>query len=813
MSALLQIGLINAAVATVLACAVALIGRKVRQPALMHALWIIVLVKLVTPPVFEVPVEVPFSLSRLSTFAESLTAGVADDRVASRVDRRAVAESASSALPEQTLLADRAGAGAKRPASGNSNVQAASAAAVPRVSIAARCWMALGWLLRHAVAVFCGAWLAGTVGWFLLQGYTAFKFSRRLALATPASEELQQQADELARSMGLAHRPPVMIVRDVISPMLWGVGRNTRLLFPVNLLARLDLAGRETLIAHELAHYRRGDHWVRAFELFVSGIYWWNPVLWWARREIEIAEEECCDAWVIEQFPASPRSYAEALLETIDFLSEAALVLPPAAVGAGHIPFLRRRLTAIMRGVAPKKMTLRAWLAVAVAALVTLPWHPGPTSGGLNGPGRAPASTAPSRLLDPTLPNFAATTSESMKIASDLDGFVESWTAEMVGLAPEPTPEVPMVDRPWATAKSADGRYSITRHGGGGVSLHDAVTGQEDIDLSNHQILTVAFSPDGSQFVTGGADQTVRLWDSSTGVVRQTFPLSGSVQAVAFIRDGKGIVSASRDGLVLWNIDPDDEWTTLPMRHVPATCLAVSHDGRRLAVGSGSWMSVDGRGHVVVWDLDTLQEYATFDCDMAVGAIGFKSDNNTLATGDFQGRITFWNLSERQLIGTTLPRYKDAVAAARFSHDTGALAHVGLEDIAPPPELELRRSLPRGLFLNESTGMVPSRNTPKFGVQVDRLGAGRFENSADRLSDHVVLEAAPATGLRDLQTRIEALEQSIDSEEGRAAIRQGTNSTGDVAQNQTPRRGAQPSAADVPADDALFPNHGKRATD
>src|SRR5437773_1721665 len=81
-------------------------------------------------------------------------------------------------------------------------------------------------------------------------------------------------------------------------------------------------AARATLIAHELAHYRRGDHWVRVFELVVSGIFWWNPVVWWARRQIEIAEEECCDAWVIEQFPDTPRWYAEALLETIDFLSE-----------------------------------------------------------------------------------------------------------------------------------------------------------------------------------------------------------------------------------------------------------------------------------------------------------------------------------------------------------------------------------------------------------------------------------------------------------------------------------------------------------
>lgn len=736
MSALLQIGLINAAVATLLACAVALIGRRVRQPALMHALWIIVLVKLVTPPVFEVPVELPFSFNRLSALADRLSGGLSPgathDRVATRVDRRAVAQS-----PNRALLAEIDAPGAKRQAVAGSSVQEAGAAAVPSASLSGRFWntaaIALGWLLRHAVAVFGGVWLAGTAGWFLLQGFTAIKFSRRLALATPASAELQQQADELARAMGLAYRPPVMIVRDVISPMLWGVGRDTRLLFPVNLLARLDLAGRETLIAHELAHFRRGDHWVRAFELFVSGIYWWNPVLWWARREIEIAEEECCDAWVIEQFPTSPRSYAEALLETLDFLSEAALVLPPAAVGAGHIPFLRRRLTAIMRGVAPKKMTLRAWLAVAVAALVSLPWHPGL----VNGSRRAAAATARSRLLDTNVASRDMTASESMKIASDLNGLIDSWTAEIVGRAPEPAPAAP-VDQPWATAKSPDGRYSITRRGGDGVYLHDAVTGQ-NIDLSDHHIQTVAFSPDGSQFLTGGADHTVRLWDSSTGVLRQTYPSSsGSVQSVAFIHEGRGIVSVNRDGSVaVWNIDPDEEWKLLPGRHFHASCLAVSPDGRWLAVGSGDWMSVTGGGHIVVWGLDTLKEQAEFESDLPVGAIAFKSDNNTLAAGDFHGRITFWNLSERQFIGTTLPKYKDAVNAVRFSHDTQALAHVGPQDVAATPEQEPPFAIPSRLFF------------------------------------------------------IEALEQSIESDAQGKAIRQGTNSTGPAVRNQTPRRSHQ----------------------
>jgi beta-lactamase regulating signal transducer with metallopeptidase domain len=95
-SALLQIGLINAAVAILLACAVALIGRRVRQPALMHALWIIVLVKLVTPPIFEVPVEVPFSLNRLSSIASGLSAGAEGRWYNKNINRFPVAQLAST---------------------------------------------------------------------------------------------------------------------------------------------------------------------------------------------------------------------------------------------------------------------------------------------------------------------------------------------------------------------------------------------------------------------------------------------------------------------------------------------------------------------------------------------------------------------------------------------------------------------------------------------------------------------------------------------------------------------------------------------
>jgi hypothetical protein len=55
-STLLGIGLANAVMAAVLAVLAAAVGRVWRKPALRHALWLLVLLKLVTPPLLPVPI-------------------------------------------------------------------------------------------------------------------------------------------------------------------------------------------------------------------------------------------------------------------------------------------------------------------------------------------------------------------------------------------------------------------------------------------------------------------------------------------------------------------------------------------------------------------------------------------------------------------------------------------------------------------------------------------------------------------------------------------------------------------------------------
>ena len=53
------------------------------------------------------------------------------------------------------------------------------------------------------------------------------------------------------------------------------------------------------IVAHELAHVRRRDYLVRWVEWLACVCFWWNPVVWWAQRNLRAMEEICCDDLVL----------------------------------------------------------------------------------------------------------------------------------------------------------------------------------------------------------------------------------------------------------------------------------------------------------------------------------------------------------------------------------------------------------------------------------------------------------------------------------------------------------------------------------
>ncbi len=235
-------GLSNAVSATLLALLVACLARPfARRPAVLHCLWLLVLLKLVTPPLYQLPVRLPES-----------PAGLSESRDGSGAVVLELADRGPISLPARI------------------EQQASSSSLWNRFDI--------NWS-RWCTAI----WLAGTAASIIVATRRIVRFERLLNDAQPACEDVQQWVDELAINLGLNCPPSVWWTGAKVSPMLWAVGRKPRLIIPLGLWKSLDDRQRSTLVVHELAHLRRGDHRVRFFELIVTTLYWWHPVSWWAQ--------------------------------------------------------------------------------------------------------------------------------------------------------------------------------------------------------------------------------------------------------------------------------------------------------------------------------------------------------------------------------------------------------------------------------------------------------------------------------------------------------------------------------------------------
>lgn len=128
------------------------------------------------------------------------------------------------------------------------------------------------------------------------------------------------------------------------------------------------------ILAHELAHLRRRDHWVRVVELIVATVYWWNPLVWVIRREIHQAEDLCCDAWVRWAFPDCAKRYAEVVLTTAESLSASqvgARLLP--ASPFLHSLSLKARIEMILQNRFAPRVSTRSTFVIALVALLVLP--------------------------------------------------------------------------------------------------------------------------------------------------------------------------------------------------------------------------------------------------------------------------------------------------------------------------------------------------------------------------------------------------------------------------------------------------------
>ncbi len=691
MTWVVETALVNAVLASGLALLALAASRWSRRPALVHALWVLVLIKLVTPAVWELPVPVALDraanesgsalASGLRLFVREMPPEQPQTPTFSRVPagRASVPEAAAPALDPDPVPSNDAVAEAIA-------LSPVSATAPPSVPPAPR--LSAGQIAWFAVLI---VWLAGSLAWLWVNGVRMRRFQRCLREAQPVDDDLAARGRELAAQMGLKSCPRIVLLDAPVSPLLWGCGRRTSIVLPAELFEQLGESERDALLVHELAHFRRGDHWVRVLELLVLGLYWWHPVTWLARREIERTEEECCDAWVVGQFPDTPRSYAEALLATIDFISERCVVLPPAASGVADVPAIERRLRQIMGGRVQKSLSRTTrWLLVGLSAI--LPFQPVLSiraEAALISARSVPRPPAVSDLLKGHEQPPAGDTPPEASTSQ----FMEQLSPEQRALLDAINRKPPSL---YATAESPTGRYLITSETGRRVQLEDRVTGKRG-NLSDKQLTVVAFLPDDdseSWFVTGDVYGQVRLWRAEDPPVPVSFfgPQRGEILSLdvspVASRAGRMVVSGSAKGsLYFWRLTETGVSVARGYDDLGARVSAArfSTDGRFVAVAIGQLLS--GSSEVRLYDAATQDLLWQSRVDRRVAALQF-TDAGRLQMFGWDGQMEEWDLDRREAVAWGSVD-SEAVQSASFSPNSSALAAVVIQPEPPAAYADL----------------------------------------------------------------------------------------------------------------------------
>ncbi len=274
LSQLYSIAIANALLATLLAIVVWCISVWVRRPAVLHVLWVLVVVRLVMPPIFLVnatgtrdwlAASVRTSSDSAVSLSETPIGGQARlIAIARETLRRTNLLPSGDAIPARTQL------------EGDELAAATPSVWERRWEQFAQLQAYVGYAWPTLFYLACVLWVAGSASALLLLTVQVCIFRRRLPRMSYQSRIWQRRLEKVAQRMGLKTVPEILIVRATISPMLWGFGHRARVLFPERLLLRLNLKGQNTLLAHELAHYRRGDQWVRLLETLATIAFWWH---------------------------------------------------------------------------------------------------------------------------------------------------------------------------------------------------------------------------------------------------------------------------------------------------------------------------------------------------------------------------------------------------------------------------------------------------------------------------------------------------------------------------------------------------------
>lgn len=198
--------------------------------------------------------------------------------------------------------------------------------------------------------------------------------------------------------------------------------------------------------------------------------------------------------------------------------------------------------------------------------------------------------------------------------------------------------------------------------------------------VSSGNVNAVSFSPDGSRFVTGGADGSLTMWESATGAMVRRFLRgsepqfrygvfdAGPIFDVSFSKDGTWVLSSGHGGAQIWNVNDSDVRFILP---------SSPGNGFYAASFAGDDVVLAESGKVQFWNWRAQERFASLEADAGVtNALSISPDGRYLASGGSDKVVKIWDLRSRRLL-RALSGASDSIRCVGWSPDGKTLVGGG----------------------------------------------------------------------------------------------------------------------------------------
>jgi len=182
----------------------------------------------------------------------------------------------------------------------------------------------------------------------------------------------------------------------------------------------------------------------------------------------------------------------------------------------------------------------------------------------------------------------------------------------------------------------------------------------------------VVFSPNGKQLISGGADGTVKVWDTASGEALQTI-VWGKAAFPTLSPDGRTLaVWGDKPEVVLWDLETGKSGRTLNDHAGAILDATFSHDGKTLATASAD-------GSVKLWEVATGAVRRTLlGRKEGFFTLAFSPDDKILTGSVHDARIVL----EWDVVGEGGPRETTKGMVGAVSPDGKRMATVYEDDLS-----------------------------------------------------------------------------------------------------------------------------------